>query len=506
MAGAAHDADSEAHAQSGLARAAVRGAGWRFASEFAGKGMVLVSTIVLARVLDREDFGVAAYALTLMALFGPVPTLGLGPALIYYADDERYKSTGFWLGLSSALIGTAIVWLLAPLSEHLFGDPRAIGVTRALGFIFPLEALANVHGALLRKHLAFRSSITPELTRSLMKGVASIALALAGFGYWALIGGTLIGAMAAIPVYWIVLPWRPRFQFDREAAAKLTPFGGHLVAVNTLGAAVRNLDYVIVGRVLGTVALSVYTLAFRLPDLLIRNLVAVLGQVLLPVYAKLRGERELVGAAFITANSYVVAITAPMAIGLALLAEPVVVTTLSAKWIDVAPVVPSICLYALFVSVSFNNGDLYKALGRPDVLTRLALVRIVLAVPALWGAATIVGTPAAVGWAQAGVAFVSMAIDLAVARKLFGLPVGAAIARMAPVFASCAAMAAAVIALRAPLAGQSHLVQLVVGVIAGALVYLVALSLLARDFVNAAWGVLRGAVDRRMPALEEART
>src|SRR5262249_28837681 len=182
-----------AEVPAGLATAAIRGAGWRFASELAGKGMVLVSTIVLARLLDRDDFGVAAYALTLTALFGAVPTLGLGPALIYPADDDRYTSTGFWLGLASAMGGFAIVWLLAPLAEHLFGDPRAVGVTRGMGLIFPFEALSNAHGALLRKRLEFRVSVMPEITRSLVKGVASIALAFAGFGAWALIGGTLAG-------------------------------------------------------------------------------------------------------------------------------------------------------------------------------------------------------------------------------------------------------------------------------------------------------------------------
>jgi PST family polysaccharide transporter len=493
-------------APAGLATAALRGAGWRFASELGGKGMVLVSTIVLARLLDKDDFGVAAYALTLMALFGAVPTLGLGPAIIYHADDERYASTGFWLGLVSALAGTAIVWVLAPFAEHLFGDPRAVDVTRAMAWIFPIEALSNVHGALLRKRLAFRAGVLPEITRSLVKGIASIALAFAGFGAWALIGGTLGGALAAVPVYWIVLRWRPRLLFDRSAAAALAPFGSHLVAVNSLGAAVRNLDYVIVGRVLGAAALGTYTLAFRLPDLLIRNLVAVLGQVLLPVYAKLREERAPVAAAFATTMSYVVAVTAPMAVGLALLAEPVVLAVFSAKWLDVVPVVPPICLYALFVSVSFNIGDLYKALGRPDVLTRLGLVRLVLAIPALWGAATLVGSAAAVGWAQAGIALAMMGIELVVARATFGLPVAAALGGTVPVLLACGAMAVAVRAVCASLAAQPELLQLAAGVAAGALVYAVALWLLARRFVATGWSVFRGALDRRLPSFEGART
>jgi O-antigen/teichoic acid export membrane protein len=488
-----------------LATAALRSAGWRFASELGGKGMVLISTIVLARLLDRDEFGVAAYALTLMALFGAVPSLGLGPALICYADDDRYKSTGFWIGLAGALAGTAIVWLLAPLSEHLFGDPRAIGVTRGMALIFPIEALSNVHGAMLRKHLAFRIGLVPELTRSLVKGVASIALAWAGFGAWALIGGLLGGALAAVPVYWILYPWRPRLRFDAEAARVLLPFGGHLVVVNSLGAAVRNLDYVFVGRLLGAAALGTYTLAFRLPDLLIRNLVAVLGQVLLPIYAKLRETSAPVGAAFASTTGYVVAVTAPMAVGLALLAEPIVVIAFSAKWIDVVPVVPPICLYALFVSISFNIGDLYKALGRPDILTQLGVARLALAVPALWAGAALVGTPAAVGWAQAGIAFTMMGVELGVARSVFRVPIGAVVGGVAPIAAACGAMAIAVCGVRAVFANSDWL-QLIAGVATGALVYALALALLAREFVTIGLGALRDALDRRQPSFEGART
>jgi O-antigen/teichoic acid export membrane protein len=487
-----------------LPAAAVRGAGWRFASELGGKGMVLVSTIILARVLDRDDFGVAAYALTLIALFGAVPSLGLGPALIYHADDERYRSTGFWIGLAAGLAGTAIVWLLAPLAEHLFGDPRAVGVTRGMALLFPIEALGNVHGAILRKRLSFRIGVVPELTRSLMKGIASIVLALAGFGAWALIGGTLFGALAAVPVYWIAMPWRPRLRFDREAAAALIPFGGHLAAVSTLGAAVRNLDYVIVGRVLGAAALGSYTLAFRLPDLLIRNLVAVLGQVLLPIYSKLREERAPVGAVFVTTTTYVVAVTAPMSVGLALLAEPVVIAAFSAKWIDVVPIVPPICLYALFVSISFNIGDLYKALGRPHILTRLGLVRLALAVPALCLAATVYHSAAAVGWAQAGIALVMMAVELLVARAAFRLPVGAALAGTAPVFAACVAMAFAVRILTALLAPEPAWIQLALGIAIGAIVYALVLWLFARRFVMTGLHVLRSALDRRVTSFEGA--
>jgi lipopolysaccharide exporter len=489
-----------------VATTALRGAGWRFASELTGKGMVFVSTVVLARLLDAQDFGVAAYALTLIAMFGAVPALGLGPALIYHAEDERCTSTGFWLGLVGSLAALALVWVLAPGAEWIFGDPRAVGVTRGMALLFPIEALSNVHQTLMRRRLAFRRSMAPELTRSLVKGVLSIGLAFAGFGAWALIGGSLGGALAAVPVYWGVLRWRPALLFDRAAAAELLRFGGHVVAVNSLGAAVRNLDYLIVGRVLGAIALGVYTLAFRLPDLLIRNLVAVLGQVLLPVYSRLREERAAVAPAFLTTTAYVVALTAPLAIGLAALAEPIVLTVFSEKWRDVVPVVLPICLYALFVSISYNIGDLYKALGRPDVLTRLGLLRLAIAAPALYGAATLVGSAAAVGWAQAVVAATTTVIELAVARTLFQLPVAAALGRLVPVAAACGAMALALALASAPLAAAPPALAVAVGIPLGALVYLASLRLLAPEFVAAAIDALRGALDRRRPAWRPVET
>jgi O-antigen/teichoic acid export membrane protein/glycosyltransferase involved in cell wall biosynthesis len=359
----------------------LRGTAWTGASQLTGKLLFFLSTLLLARLLDQEDFGVAAYAITVTALVAAVPSLGLAPALIHYRDDEEILSTGFWLGLAAAVVVFLAVWMLAPLTEQFFGDPRAVGVTRALALLFPIEALRNVHAALLRRRLAFRLRFVPEFVQSLTKGGVAIAMAIAGFGAWSLIGGSLAGAAAGAVAYWRVTSWRPTWRFDLAAARKLLPFGGHVVTVDLLGAFVRNLDYLLVGRFLGATVLGVYVLAFRIPDLLIRNLSRTLGQVLLPVYATVKDDPEAIRDTFTASMSYLFALTAPLAVGMAILAEPLVSTLFSEKWLDVAPVIPPICLYALFISLSFNLGDLYKALGRPEVLSRISFARACLAAP-----------------------------------------------------------------------------------------------------------------------------
>lgn len=488
-----------------LARRALRGTAWTGASELSGKLLFFVSTLILARLLDQGDFGVAAYAITVITLFSAVPALGLGPALIHHDDTDEVLSTGFWLGLAGGCASFGVLFLLAPMSELIFDDPRAIDVTRVLALVFPLEALRNVHATVLRKRLAFRRRFVPELLQSLAKGGVAIALALVGFGYWSLIWGSIAAAAVSVPAYWLAVRWRPSLRFDRATARTLLPFGGHIVAVNLLGAVVRNLDYVLVGRLLGAATLGVYVLAFRIPDLLIRNFSTMFGQVLLPLYARVKGDPRAVREAFLATTSYVFALTAPVALGLSLIAEPLVLTAFTDKWIEVVPVIPPICLYALCTSVSFNMGDLYKALGRPDVLVRLSLVRAALVVPALAYAAAVIGTATAVAWAQAGVAVLAMGANFVVAGVLFDMPIRTALARLSPVILACAVLAGAVWTATAATADTSPIVRLLGVSAVGGVAYLIALRLLAREFFQTGLFTMRAALVRRRAAPEPAR-
>lgn len=500
----ANDQPSGEREAGGLVAATLRGAAWVGASRIGGRLLFFASTLLLARWLDQEDFGVAAYAITLIALFASLPHLGLAPALIHYRDDPETLDTGFWLGLAAGGLAFAFVWVAAPLSVWVFGDDRATGVTRALGLVFPLEALRNVHATLLRKRLAFRRRFVPEMVQSTAKGLVAIGLALAGFGYWSLIWGSVAATALGVPAFWIASSWRPGLRFRAAAARRLLPFGGHVVAIDLLGAFVRNLDYLFVGRWLGAATLGVYTLAFRIPDLLIRDVCLALGQVLLPVYAKVQGEPETVRSAFRTSLAYVAALTAPMAVGLALVAEPLVITAFSEKWREMTPVLPPICAYAFLVSLSFNLGDLYKALGRPDLLTRLSLLRACVAVPAIGFAASVVGTAAAVGWAQAGVAAIALLANFAVARGVFELPVGQALARIVPIGLACGVMATAVWSLGPVFDESSAAAQLLGRTAVGAAAYAAALRLLAREFCEDGVRALLEVLSRRRVAAEAA--
>ncbi|MCP5095263.1 MAG: oligosaccharide flippase family protein, partial [Chloroflexi bacterium] len=269
-----------------FAKATVKGTFWTYASHYGGKLLVFVSTIILARLLTQEDFGIVGFALVVISFLYVLNDLGIGSALIYYQDDPDAPHTGFWLGLLMGIALFGITWLIAPLAGTFFQDARAVPVTRALGVTFPIIALGNVHESLLHKNLAFRRKFIPDVTKMTSKGLTSIILALLGFGFWSMVVGQIVGAIVLVIAYWYTLSFRPQFRFERKLVRPLLSYGSGIVALNAVAILLTNADYLFVGRFLGAAALGVYTLAFRIPDMLIIQFCTVVGKVLFPVYAK----------------------------------------------------------------------------------------------------------------------------------------------------------------------------------------------------------------------------
>ena len=120
-------------------------------AHFGGRLLSLATTVILARVLEKEDFGVAGYAIVTIALLDMLQDLGIGPALIYHEEDYERSNTAFWLGIAISLVLFGLVWAAAPLAANFFHDERATSVIRILSFTFPMTALSNVHDSLLRR-------------------------------------------------------------------------------------------------------------------------------------------------------------------------------------------------------------------------------------------------------------------------------------------------------------------------------------------------------------------
>lgn len=480
-----------------LTKATIQGTMWAYVATYSGKFLVFISTIVLARLLSKEDFGVAGYALVAISFLEVVQGLGISSALIYYRDDPQRKDTGFWLVLGFGVILFGITWLISPLAGWFFHDPRAIEVTRILGLTFPLSALASVHNALLRKELAFGRKFIPELVRSLSKGIVSITLALMGFGYWSLIIGQLVGTAVSIIAFWRVMPWRPRFRFNFQMAPDLLKYGSGIIAIDTMGMLLLNVDYLLIGRFMTAAALGLYTMAFRLPELLIKQFSGTVAQVVFPAYAKMHGDTAMLSRGFLQTMRYVSLFTVPLGLGLALTARPFVLVFYSAKWEAAAPVMVAISLYTLLRSLTFNAGDIYKAQGRPGLLTKLSLVQAIFLIPGIYWAVTVPASLEVVGWVQTAVALLGTILNFIVAGKILNTPFRKMAKALQPAVMGGFVLVLAVAGTLYLTAQTIPLVQLITSISSGGIAYIGALLLLQRDVVLTAGRTLRTALVRR---------
>ena len=161
------------------------------------RGMVFVATLVLARLLTPDEFGVVAFSLAVMYYFDAVTDLGLGAALVYRSDarEERIASTAFWIGFVGAAGMALLLWCLAPLFASVGPGQETVWLLRVLSLQFPLSALGKVHEYRIRASLDFKKLVRPFAVSTFMKGAVAVVAAAFGAGVWSLVIGQLVGTL-----------------------------------------------------------------------------------------------------------------------------------------------------------------------------------------------------------------------------------------------------------------------------------------------------------------------
>lgn len=452
---------------------------WAAASYAGGRLLVFAATLVLARLLVPDEFGLVAFALAVIHYLEYLTDLGLGASLVYRSDaeDPKVSSTAFWIGIFGGLVLFALSWFIAPVLGEIGPDERVVPLFRVLALYFLLTALGKAHEYRLRRRLEFRKLFWPQLLGGLTKGVVGIVLAVEGAGAWSLIIGQLAGALCQSAALWSVHPWRPSFTISRRHLRPMLRFGLGIVAVGLLGQGARNFDYLVVGAKLGAVALGFYYLAFRLPELVILSGFQVANEVLFPFYARLRegvmeGAEEL-RRGYLQTVQLGSMVAFPAAFGMAALAVPLVLTLYGEEWRSAAAPLALIAIWAGVASLASMPGAVLKALGRSWLLTATGIMQIAILFPALWLAANFSIT--AVAASQVAAQTVCLALLGVVIGRILGIPWYATFTAGAPALALSVLMAAVLYPLGAALPPGP---AVAVGIPFGGLTYLVLLRLL----------------------------
>jgi lipopolysaccharide exporter len=374
---------------------------WSTLTFMGSRAVTVVTTIVLARLLAPDQFGLVAAVLVYLTLIELMGDLGMNATVVYEQQQgvTRRVHVAFTLNLIVAVALTAVGVLAAPLIAALFGFDDHVGLFRLGALNLLLTAFGNIPDALLLRELEFRRRAIPQLVRAGVRGALSIGLAVAGLAASALVIGMLAGTAAWSATQLVLTRYRPRLALDRDVVRGMAAYGGGAVALEILAVITTHFDQIVIARVLGQTSLGLYTVAFRIPEMLIDSIAWNVSLVAFPALSRKRAvDEQGLGRATVSLVRYLALYAVPVAAGLAVLATPLVVVLFGDRWEEAGGVMSAVAVMSGITAIVFPLGDVFKAIGRQRTLVALNCVQIPLLLVAVLAVAD--DGIVAVGWAR----------------------------------------------------------------------------------------------------------
>ncbi len=451
-------------------------------ARFAVRGIGVVSTMILARLLLPADFGLVALATMLVAAVEIMAEFNFDLWLIRHADAERRHYDTVWtLSVLRGLVMGGIIIALAGPAASFFDDPRLYTIILVLSAITIAEGLKNVGVVDFQKELQFDKDFALMFWPKLAGFGVVVTCAFLLRSYWALVFGTLVARGMHVLLSFVMHPYRPRPSMSEWR--EVIGFSKWLLLNNVIGFAYLRADTFFLGKLAGAGVVGLYSVAYEISNLATTQLVAPIRRAIYPGYARMAGDPESIRKGYVDVLALTLALALPIAAGIGLVADPLVRVALGQNWLDAVPVIRILTLYGIFSLTWSNMAPAIIAIGRPQTLCWFLGVGILTLIPLLYFGVRDLGAIGA-AWAVTIANGVLLVIGLALVVRALSLPFSRLIVNTWRPFVSCGAMAAVVIAIQAAWTGDgafpTELARLFVCSAVGACVYVGALLSLWR--------------------------
>ena len=353
----------------------VRGGAVTMAAQGVRFVLQMGSTVVLARLLTPQDFGLIAMVTAVTGFVVMFKDMGLSMATVQKAEINHGQiSTLFWINVVLSLGVMLVIAALAPVIAWFYGEPRLTWITLALAGAFIFGGLTIQHQALLRRNMRFGSLASISIISMVVGIVTAIIAAWYGAGYWALVIMQLSGAIAGAIAVWVVCGWRPGLPVRRSGVREMLAFGGNLTGFNVIQYFVANFDKILIGRYLGANPLGLFTKAYNLLLLPIRQVNAPISAVAIPALSRLQDDMKRYRKYYLKAVSIISFITMPAILFMILNSEKIICLVLGEKWIAASPFFRVLGVSGLVRPVANTSGWLFVSMGRTDRMLKWRLL------------------------------------------------------------------------------------------------------------------------------------
>lgn len=362
---------------------------WRFAERCGAQLVAFTVSIILARILEPEVYGVIALITVFTTILQVFVDSGLGNALIQKKDaDDLDFSTVFYTNVVFCGVLYMVLFLCAPLIAGFYADTSLTALIRVLGLTIVVSGVKNIQQAYVSRNMLFKKFFFSTLGGTMAAAFVGIAMALSGYGAWALVAQQVINVTVDTLILWITVKWRPKRMFSVRQLKNLFSYGWKLLASALLDIGYNNVTQLIIGKKYSSADLAYYNRGRQFPNFIVGNVNNAIDSVLFPVMSDAQDNRESVRQMTRRSIKISVYIMAPLMMGLAFTADSVVKLVLTDKWTACVPFLRIFCISFMFWPVHTANLNAIKAMGRSDLFLKLEIVKkcvgIVLVLSTMW--------------------------------------------------------------------------------------------------------------------------
>lgn len=425
-----------------LQQKVLRSGFWVGLSSVIGSGLSFLRSIVLARLLMPEAFGVMAICSMVIRGMEIFTETGFGAALIHRQQRfEDARDTAFTLWVLRGTVLSLVAFLVAPWIAEFYNEEVLASVISVVGICFFLSGLTNVNTIALQKELDFKRLTQFEQMGAVLTTVIAIGLAYVLRNVWALVYAQLAGTVISVGLSYLLVPGRPRLRFDPVIAKELFSYGKFMTGLAIVVFAANQMDNAIIGKLLGMEALGYYSVAYTLANVLSTDLSKMVARVFFPLFSKLQADPGQLRREYARGIGLIAAIVVPISVVTMVLAEEIIAVLYGAKWAAAVAPLQILAAFGCFHALWMLNGYLCNAIGKPQVDFYMNGLRFVMVLGllypltrayGLWGASLAVAIPMA-GQCLAGIYLARLVIGAPVSVTF--RPVGIALAQSAGIAA-----------------------------------------------------------------------
>lgn len=354
----------------------IKGLVWGAVERWATQCVDFVFTVLIARLLLPDDYGIIAMLNIFLAISRTLIDSGFEAALIKKTDrTDTDFSTVFYFNVAASIFCYVILWVLSPYMARFYNAPLLEQITKIVSLNLVISAFAGIHSAKLVIAIDFKTKANVSLVHAIISGTVGLVMAYMGYGVWALIVQSVTAAIVRTIALWIAVRWKPCLVFSWHSFIEMFSFGSKLLTAGLLNTFYNNIYSLAIGKFYSPASLGVYSKANTLANLPSTNVMGVFQNVLYPVLSSIQDDKQKlvdIHRRFLRMSCFIVF---PMAVGLASVADPLIRLLLTDKWAGCIPLLQVICFSAIWTPIIALNTNVLKVMGRSDYFLKAEMIK-----------------------------------------------------------------------------------------------------------------------------------